>query len=115
MENSANGNGTLNLNSGTIQLGGSIHRANTSGGSAIANLNGGTLQAGANNITLLDTSLNSLNVFKGGLTLDTMANTATVSGNLLTTFGNGIYPSGGTLVSSPWPPTAAPAISARRW
>jgi autotransporter-associated beta strand protein len=96
MVNTAGGNGTLNLNSGTLQLGGAVHKQNT--GTAVANLNGGALQAGANNLTLLDTSLNSLNVFNGGLTVDTMGNSATVSGNLLATFGNGIYPAGGILV-----------------
>jgi autotransporter-associated beta strand protein len=97
MENSSGGNGTLNLNRGTLQLGGSIHRANTTGGSATVNLNGGTLQAGANNITLIDASPSSINMYKGGLVLDTMADIVTVSGNLTATGGNGIYPAGGLL------------------
>jgi len=97
MENSAGGNGTLNLNSGTLQLGGPITRVNSTGGSATVNLNGGKLQAGGNNITLLDNTPTSENVYKGGLTVDTFGNTATISGNLLTVAGSGIYPAGGTI------------------
>ncbi|HEV2696147.1 MAG TPA: autotransporter-associated beta strand repeat-containing protein [Verrucomicrobiae bacterium] len=97
LENAAGGNGTLNLNSGTLQLANPIYRANSTGGSAVVNMNGGTLQAGANNITLMDNSPSSENVYRGGLTVDTAANVATISGNLLATTGNGIYPAGGII------------------
>lgn len=97
LQNAAGGNGTLNLNSGTLVLSGAIHRNNTSGGSAVVNLNGGTLQAGANNITLINNTLSSVNVFKGGLTVNSAGNDVTISGNLTTTAGNGLYPAGGTI------------------
>lgn len=93
------GNGTLNLDSGTLQLGGPISRVAGSGTGTV-NLDGGTAQAGVNNITLIDTTPSSVNVFKGGLIVDTMINTAAISGNLLTTPGNGIYPTGGLLLIS---------------
>ncbi len=97
MQNGASGNGTLNLNSGTLQLANPIYRANSSGGSAVVNLNGATLQAGANNITLINNTITNINVYKNGITVDSIANTATISGNLLTTTGNGIYPAGGII------------------
>ena len=55
--------GTLNLDSGTLQLGGPISK-NGGTGTATVNLNGGTVQAGVNNITLIDTTPSSVNVFK---------------------------------------------------
>jgi autotransporter-associated beta strand protein len=93
----AAGSGTLNLDSGTLQLGGPISK-NGGAGTATVNLNGGTVQAGVSTVTLIDGTPSSVNVYKGGLTVDTMGNTATVSGNLLTTAGNGIYPAGGILL-----------------
>jgi autotransporter-associated beta strand protein len=96
MNNSSGGNGTLNLNSGTLQLGGHIFK-NNSTGTAIVNLNGGTLQAGLAAVTLIDSSPNSVNVYKGGVVVDSMANTAAIAAKLLTTAGNGVYPSGGIL------------------
>lgn len=92
--------GTFNLNSGTFQIGGAL-QSFAARGSAAVNLNGGTLQAGLNKVNLMDTTSTSANVFNGGLIVDTMTNTATISANLLATTGNGIYPQGGTfLVSS---------------
>lgn len=91
--------GRLNLNRGTLQLGGAIHNSAINGSSGV-NLNGGTLQAGLNNISLMDTSLTNAYVFNGGLTVDTMTNAAAISANLLATTGNGIYPAGGTFVIS---------------
>ncbi|HEY4416901.1 MAG TPA: autotransporter-associated beta strand repeat-containing protein [Verrucomicrobiae bacterium] len=97
MENSASGNGTLNLNSGALILGGPITRVNTSGGSATLNLNGGVIRAGGNNITLINANLGSAKVYNGGVTFDSQANTATVAASLAATMGNGIYPSSGIL------------------
>jgi fibronectin-binding autotransporter adhesin len=98
LENTAGGKGTLNLNSGTLQLGGTILRnATGAGGSAVVNLNGATLQAGVNNLTIINNTLDSVNVYNGGLTVDSMGNASTVSANLLPTAGSGLYPAGGTL------------------
>ncbi|MDB6109400.1 MAG: Autotransporter-associated beta strand repeat protein, partial [Pedosphaera sp.] len=96
--NSAGGNGTLNLNSGTLRLSGPIFRNQT--GTATVNLNGGIVQAGANNVTLINNTPSSVNVYKGGVIFDSQTNTATVSATLLAKAGNGIYPSGGTLTIS---------------
>jgi autotransporter-associated beta strand protein len=97
LQNNAGANGTLNLNSGTLRLGGPIFRNNASDGSAVLNLNGGTLQAGANNVTLIrDTPMN-VNVYNKGVTFDSQGYTATVAANLLSATGHGIYPSGGIL------------------
>lgn len=93
------GNGTLNLNSGTLQLGGPVNKNNATG-TAVVNLNGGTVQSGANNITLINNTPNSVNVYKGGVVFDSQANTATVTANLLATSGNGVYPAGGLLTIS---------------
>ena len=95
----AGGNTALNLNSGTLTLGGPILKFAT--GTAALNLNGGTVKAGGTNITLIDTT-NSLvgNVFKNGLTVDTQSNTATITANLVTTSGLGIYPSSGIFANS---------------
>ncbi|BCU78224.1 autotransporter-associated beta strand repeat-containing protein [Luteolibacter sp. LG18] len=103
--NSANGiqtggagtpTGILNLNSGTVQFNaGSINRTGTATGTL--NLNGGTLKANAAGLTLIDNTMNTINVYNGGLTVDSQTFTATISGNLQTATGNGIYPSGGTI------------------
>ena len=90
------GTGTLNLDSGTLQVGATISKA-AGAGTGTVNLDGGTLRAGAGNLTLIDTTPSSVNVYKGGLTVDTMTNTATITANLLTTAGNGAYPVGGTI------------------
>jgi autotransporter-associated beta strand protein len=98
MDGNANGgNGTLNLNSGTLQTYGPIYRANNVG-TAVVNLNGGTLQAGESGITLISSSpaLTSVNLYNGGVTFDTQAYTSvTVPAILKATTGNGIYPAGG--------------------
>ncbi len=90
------GTGTLNLDSGTLQVGATISKV-AGAGTGTVNLNGGTLRAGANTLTLIDATPSSVNVYKGGLTVDTMTNTATITANLLTTTGNGAYPAGGIL------------------
>ncbi len=91
------GNGTLNLNSGTLRLtaGSIVHPTAT--GTSTVNFNGGTLQAAGAGLTLIGTTLSAVNVYNRGATFDTQTNTATVSANLLAPTGNGIYPAGGTL------------------
>jgi fibronectin-binding autotransporter adhesin len=92
------GSGTLNLDSGTLnQTAGSITKAGAAGATAVVNFNGGTLRAGANNLTLINNTLNSVNVYNGGAVFDTNGFTATVAANLRGTAGNGVYPAGGTL------------------
>lgn len=93
------GNTALNLNSGTLTLGGPITMA--ASGTAALNLNGGTLKAGANNITLVNNA-NGLvgNLYNGGVIVDNQANTATISVKLLGTAGNGVYPAGGVFAIS---------------
>ncbi|RYD82565.1 MAG: hypothetical protein EOP84_09210, partial [Verrucomicrobiaceae bacterium] len=89
--NNATSNATLNLNSGTLSLrAGSIRKPN-GGATGVVNLNGATIQAGVNNQTLIDTSLTSVNVYRGGAVFDTQNFNTTVSANLLGTAGNGIY------------------------
>lgn len=90
------GTGTLNLDSGTLQLGGPISKA-SGAGTGTVNLNGGTLQAGTSGINLLNNTPTSVNMFKGGLTVDSMANSATMTANILPTAGKGVYPAGGTI------------------
>ncbi len=95
----AGGNTALNLNSGTLTLGGPILKGNT--GTTALNLNGGTLKAGVATVTLIDSS-NSLvgNIFKGGFTVDTQSNAATINANLVATTGLGIYPSSGIIANA---------------
>lgn len=89
---------TMNLNSGTLVLGGAIQRNGTTGSIATLNLNGGTLRPGVNATNLIaSTNGLSANVYNGGLTVDTQSNSASISANLLTTTGNGIYPAGGVI------------------
>ncbi len=89
----AGANGTLNLNSGTLTISGPI--VTGSGGNGTVNLNGGTIQAGANNVTLLDTTPTSINIYNGGLVIDSQTNKATITASLASAAGNGIYPAGG--------------------
>ena len=96
--NHSAGSGTLNLNSGVLnQTAGSINKAGAAGATAVVNFNGGTLRAGANNLTLINNTLDSVNVYNGGARFDTNGFTATVAANLRGTAGNGIYPAGGML------------------
>lgn len=88
--------GLLNLNSGTLALtAGTIHKGG--GAAGVVNWNGGTLQAAASGLTLLDGSLDRVNVYNGGAVVDTQGFAATISAPLLGTAGNGVYPNGGTL------------------
>lgn len=98
--NAGTPSGVINLNAGTIQFNaGGINRVNSNNGTTtgILNLNGGTLNANAAGLTMIDNSLTSTNLYNGGLTVDTQANTATISANILAATGNGIYPAGGAI------------------
>jgi autotransporter-associated beta strand protein len=103
VDNNAATSGTLNLNSGILQVGGAIWRPVASAGSAALNLNGATLQAGANNISLI-TNVNSGltgdfvgNVFSRGIVVDSLANNCSIDADLIAMGGNGIYPATGRL------------------
>jgi fibronectin-binding autotransporter adhesin len=92
---------TVNLNGGTLRFsGGGIARNGTEAGkTAVVNLNGGTLQANSatsRDLIVANSSM-SVNVYNGGLTVDTQGNPASISANLLATTGNGIYPAGGVI------------------
>lgn len=88
--------GLLNLNAGTLTLSaGTIHKG--AGTSAVLNWNGGTLQAAAGGLTLLDNTLDAVNVLNGGAVVDTQGFNATIAAPLIGAGGKGIYPSGGTL------------------
>ncbi len=86
--------GVLNLNSGTLVINGAM--ATATGGSGSVNLNGGTVQAGANS-TLINTTVTSVNVYNGGLTVNDGAFTNLISAPLQGATGNGIYPAGGII------------------
>jgi autotransporter-associated beta strand protein len=94
---SASATGILNLNSGTVQFNNTAGPIKKGTGSGTVNLNGGTLQANAAGRTLIDNTPTSVNVYNGGLRVDTQANDATISANLLITGGNGLYPTGGVI------------------
>lgn len=94
--NSQTGTGLLNLNAGMLALGaGSIHKWTL--GSAVVNWNGATLRAAASGLTLIDSTVDAVNVYNGGAVVDTHGFNATIAAPLIGTTGNGIYPSGGTL------------------
>jgi autotransporter-associated beta strand protein len=89
--------GTLNLNAGTLQLGGTALKSiTTTGNRATINFNGGTFQA-LTSTTLIASSIDQVNLYNGGLTLDTQGYTATIAAGLKTATGSGIYENGGTL------------------
>ena len=91
------GNGTLNLNSGTLAIAaGSINKG-TGGASGVVNFNGGTLQATAAGLTLIDNSPTSVNIYQGGAIFNMAASSGTVSANLLAASGSGVYPPGGSV------------------
>lgn len=84
----------LNLNAGTLTLGGPIFRA--AGGAATAvNANGATIIAGIGDVALFNDTLGQVNLLKGGLTIDTAGNNATGSASLTAPEGMGVYPAGG--------------------
>jgi len=103
LDNAAATSGTLNLNSGILQEGGAIYINSAASGTPAINLNGGTLQAGANNINLI-TNLSSplignfaANLFGRGLVVDSQTNACSITADLLSTAGDGIYPAAGSL------------------
>lgn len=87
----------LNLNSGRLTLGGPLLRR-PGPVRGIANLNGGILRAGVNLMDLLNSSLSEINLYRGGLTVDTQAHTVAINGTLRIPSGQGLYPSEGRLV-----------------
>jgi autotransporter-associated beta strand protein len=90
------GSATLNLNPGTVNIqGGAITKGGAAGSTATVNLNGVTLQAGLLGFLLIDNSLNSVDVYNGGLIVDTQGNNTAITANLSATTGNGIYANNG--------------------
>ena len=103
----ATGQGILNLNSGTLKLGGGGILKNTSTGISTVNLNGATIQATAANTALLASSLTqtfvsgtgggSVNVYNGGVTINTNGFNSSIGASLAIATGGGIYATtGGT-------------------
>jgi autotransporter-associated beta strand protein len=94
--------GVLNLNSGTLQLGGAIFRNANSAGSFAVNFNGGTLQAGANNMSLA-TNVTGFaadllpKVYSKGVVIDSLTNVCFLPTGLASASGNGFYPAAGTV------------------
>lgn len=84
--------GTLNLNSGTLNLRGRVYKG---GGTGSVNLNGGTLQAGAANAELMNDSFTSALIYRDGVTVDTNGFDASMSTSLSDAMGNGLYPENG--------------------
>ncbi len=86
--------GTLNLNSGELVLGGPLYKpsANASG---VVNINGATIRAGINDIDLVANSLTAVNLYRGGLAVDTNGNLARINAPLTRPTGNGVYPQSG--------------------
>lgn len=86
----------LNLNSGCLTLGGPLlRRAGSVEG--IANFNGATLRAGVNLMDLLNASLSEVNLYRGGIILDTQQHTVAVNARIRIPEGHGVYPPGGGL------------------
>lgn len=88
--------GTLNLNSGTLELAGAIYRNATSYGASFLNLNGGTLQAAADNTCLVTNIIVDQGVelagtvYGGGLVVDSQGYNCSIAANLVGATGNGI-------------------------
>ncbi len=103
LNNAGTTTNTLNLNSGTLQFTAAkgIYKNTVAGGNSVVNFNGATLQAaGANAFAFINNTPNSVNVYNGGLVMDTQGNTVTNSANMVAAAGKGIYPAGGTLAIS---------------
>jgi autotransporter-associated beta strand protein len=91
--------GVLNLDSGTLATAGPIYMQGS--GTSTVNLNGATIQPTTSGVTLINTTLSSVNVYKYGAIFNIPANTTgTVSASLLAASGSGVYPSSGTLAVS---------------
>jgi autotransporter-associated beta strand protein len=91
-----NASAVLNLNQGSLILGGPIFR-NGSGATAVLNLDDASIIAGSDNIDLISSTLSSANLFNGGLTVDTAGNSARITATLANPAGSGVYPEGGAL------------------
>ena len=76
--NSASGNGTVNLNGGTL----TTPKVDTAGGASTFNFNGGTLRASAGSAVFLQ-GLTTANVRDGGAKIDTNGNNLTINQPLL--------------------------------
>lgn len=93
----------VNLNSGTVQLGGAIFRPSGAVGTPALNLNGATLQAGANNINLITNVISVLsqnftaNLFSRGIVIDSQSNNCSITADMVATYGDGVYPAAGVL------------------
>ncbi len=96
--NAAGKSAVVNINNGTLALHGPLYRNGTTAGKiAVINLNGGTIRANASVGLITASSMMPVNVFNGGLTVDTQTFNANIAANLLATTGHGIYPVGGVL------------------
>ena len=96
------GSSTVNVDSGTLQVGSSTAKSTITrtSGNGYVNLDGGTILAAANNQNLLASTLSSTGgavyVYNGGAIFNTQNFTATVAANLVGATGNGIYAGDGT-------------------
>lgn len=98
LANASGKSAMVNVNSGTLALHDPLYRNGTTAGKiAVVNLNGGTIRANTGVDLITASSMLPVNVYNGGLTVDTQNFNASISANLLATTGNGIYPSGGIL------------------
>jgi fibronectin-binding autotransporter adhesin len=100
--NTAAYSSALNLNAGgTLNLTAfGISQMNT--GSGTVNLNGGVIGSSVNNLTLLNNTPSSVNVYNGGAVFNVSGSAIadTVSANMLVTTGSGLLPAGGSSSSS---------------
>lgn len=93
------GNGTVNLNGGTLRAP-RVFQAGGVGASSILNFNGGVLMAGADNANFL-AGLTTANVMAGGAVIDSSSNSVTIAQDLLDSGGGGLTKLGtGTLTLS---------------
>lgn len=93
--NNSASSAVLNLNRGTLTLGGPLYKNPASSANATVNFNGALLVAGADGISLADGSLSSAFLHNGGLTVDTNGNNASFGANLDTPQGQGVRPAAG--------------------
>ncbi len=90
----------LNLNSGTLQLAAPMYRTST-GGNAEINWNGGKFQALNNmNLANINNSFPVIDVYNGGVVIDSQTYSVTNGVQLVQPAGNGIYPADGTIAVS---------------
>ncbi len=103
LDDAAASSGTLNLDSGILQVGGAIYINPPASGIPAINFNGGTLQAGANNINLATNFSSELvgnfavNLYSRGIVVDSQTNDCYLTADLLPTTGAGVYPAVGAL------------------